>query len=191
MPSFEVRSAASEVRRLACTHLRVEIGHSLELHVSMLKLPFVVGLKQDGSDEADELSSFGKMPTTSARRLTSLLSRSSGLFECNLVRCCAGKARASFSEGRNVKAAALQRRSDGRRHIAPIQYCQGGALLFRRQGQQSLLAMTRSFNIEALNCIAAIWEEPRITGRRMFPRRWRLPHNKCAPLACTGGGVLC
>ena len=36
-------------------------------------------------------SSFGKMPTTSARRLTSLFSRSSGFVECSLVRCCAGE----------------------------------------------------------------------------------------------------
>src|SRR5438105_136383 len=36
-------------------------------------------------------ASLGKMPTTSARRLTSLLSRSSGLVLCNLRRCCSGK----------------------------------------------------------------------------------------------------
>ena len=39
------------------------------------------------------LASLGKMPTTSARRLTSLFKRSNGLVECNLVRCWAGKAR--------------------------------------------------------------------------------------------------
>src|SRR5262249_30485123 len=33
------------------------------------------------------------MPTTSARRLTSLLSRSSGLVLCNLLRCGSGKSR--------------------------------------------------------------------------------------------------
>jgi hypothetical protein len=33
----------------------------------------------------------GKMPTTSVRRLTSPLSRSSELVECSLVRCAAGK----------------------------------------------------------------------------------------------------
>src|SRR5205814_299832 len=38
-------------------------------------------------------ASLGKMPTTSARRLTSLLSRSSGLVLCNLLRCCSGKSR--------------------------------------------------------------------------------------------------
>src|SRR3989344_5544517 len=38
------------------------------------------------------LSSFGKIPTTSARRLTSLLSRSSGLVGCNFVRCWVGEA---------------------------------------------------------------------------------------------------
>lgn len=39
------------------------------------------------------LASLGKMPTTLARRLTSLFKRSTGLVECNLVRCWAGKAR--------------------------------------------------------------------------------------------------
>src|SRR5215467_6100534 len=38
-------------------------------------------------------ASLGKMPTTSARRLTSLLSRSSGLVLCNLLRCGSGKSR--------------------------------------------------------------------------------------------------
>ena len=38
------------------------------------------------------LASFGKMPTTSARRLTSLFKRSNGLVECSLVRCGVGKA---------------------------------------------------------------------------------------------------
>src|SRR5215472_9882990 len=38
-------------------------------------------------------ASLGKMPTTSARRLTSLLSRSSGLVLCNLRRCGSGKSR--------------------------------------------------------------------------------------------------
>ena len=33
-------------------------------------------------------SSLGKMPTTSVRRLISPLSRSIGLVECSLVRCC-------------------------------------------------------------------------------------------------------
>src|SRR3954470_1730256 len=37
------------------------------------------------------LSSLGKMPTTSARRFTSLFRRSSGLVEWILVRCWAGK----------------------------------------------------------------------------------------------------
>lgn len=35
-------------------------------------------------------SSLGKMPTTTVPRLISVLSRSIGLLECNLVRCCAG-----------------------------------------------------------------------------------------------------
>ena len=42
---------------------------------------------------ADEvmLASLGQMQTTSARRFTSLLSRSGGLVECGLVPCWAGK----------------------------------------------------------------------------------------------------
>src|ERR1700730_5059159 len=36
-------------------------------------------------------ASLGKMPTTSLRRLISPLSRSSGLVECSLARCWAGK----------------------------------------------------------------------------------------------------
>ena len=37
------------------------------------------------------LASFGKMPTTSARRFTSLFSRSNGLVQWSLVRCCGRK----------------------------------------------------------------------------------------------------
>jgi hypothetical protein len=36
-------------------------------------------------------ASLGKIPTTSARRLTSLFNRSSGLVLCNLLRRCSGK----------------------------------------------------------------------------------------------------
>ena len=36
-------------------------------------------------------ASLGKMPTTSVRRLISPLRRSSGLVECSLARCAAGK----------------------------------------------------------------------------------------------------
>ena len=36
-------------------------------------------------------ASLGKMPTTSVRRLTSPISRSSGLVECSLTLCWAGK----------------------------------------------------------------------------------------------------
>ena len=71
----------------------VELGHGLELHVAVLELPLVVLLHEDGADQADDRASLGKMPTTSARRLTSLLSRSSGLVLCSLTRCWAGKAR--------------------------------------------------------------------------------------------------
>jgi len=31
-----------------------ELGHGLDLHVSMLQLPFVVGLQKDGANEADD-----------------------------------------------------------------------------------------------------------------------------------------
>lgn len=48
------------------------------------------------------LSSLGKMPTTSARRLTSLFSRSSGLVECNFVRCWVGKPVYGMQNGRVV-----------------------------------------------------------------------------------------
>ena len=71
---------------------RCKFGHGLELHVAVLELPLVVLLEQHGADQADDRASLGKMPTTSARRLTSLFRRSSGLVLCSLVRCCAGKA---------------------------------------------------------------------------------------------------
>ena len=64
---------------------------ALDLHVAILRLPIVVLLHENGADEPHDRVSFGKMPTTSARRLTSLFSRSSGFVECSLVRCCAAK----------------------------------------------------------------------------------------------------
>ena len=43
--------------------------------------PFVVGLDQHGAGEAEQGFGVGEDPTTSVRRLTSLLSRSSGLVD--------------------------------------------------------------------------------------------------------------
>jgi len=39
---------------LAFCGRHVEFGHGLDLHVSMLQLPFVVGLEQDGANAADD-----------------------------------------------------------------------------------------------------------------------------------------
>lgn len=41
--------------------------------------PFVVGLEQQGADQTGVVASLGRMPTTSARRLALLFSRSIGL----------------------------------------------------------------------------------------------------------------
>jgi hypothetical protein len=54
--------------------------------------PLVVLLEQDGADQANDGIFVGKMPTTSVRRLISPLSRSTGLDQCSLARCCAGEA---------------------------------------------------------------------------------------------------
>src|ERR1019366_5480198 len=62
-------------------------------------------------------SSLGKMPTTSARRLTSLLRRSSGVVGCSLVRGCAGKACSASS----ISVASLGQRNalgDGTEKVA-------------------------------------------------------------------------
>jgi hypothetical protein len=45
----------------------------------VLQLPLLVLLEQYRTDQPDDRGFIGKMPTTSARRLTSLLSGSSGL----------------------------------------------------------------------------------------------------------------
>lgn len=34
--------------------MRIELGHTLDLHVAMLQLPFVVGFEQHSSDQADD-----------------------------------------------------------------------------------------------------------------------------------------
>ena len=73
-------------------HWVEHLAHGLDAHVAVLHLPFVIGLEQDGVNEADDGGLEGKMPTTSARRFTSLFKRSSGFVECSLVLCCAGNA---------------------------------------------------------------------------------------------------
>jgi hypothetical protein len=69
------------------------------MHGAVLGLVFVVLLEQDGTDEADDAVLVGdlkggeaNMPTTSARRFTSLFRRSSGLVLWSLTRCCSAKA---------------------------------------------------------------------------------------------------
>ena len=57
-----------------------ERGDGFQRHVARtLHRPFIILLEQHGADEADEGRSLGKIPTTSARRFTSLFRRSSGL----------------------------------------------------------------------------------------------------------------
>ena len=57
-----------------------------------LHRPLVVLLEQDGAPTRRVIAaSLGKMPTTSVRRSTSPLTRSSGLVEWNLARCSLGK----------------------------------------------------------------------------------------------------
>src|ERR1700687_2580445 len=51
-------------------------------------------------------ASLGKMPTTSARRLTSLFRRSSGLVECNFCQWALGKAMKAITSA-SANAAAL------------------------------------------------------------------------------------
>ena len=77
--------------RLLVGERRGELGHALDLHVAVLELPLVLASISTAPIKRVMLSSFGKMPTTSARRFTSLFSRSSGLVECSFARCWAGK----------------------------------------------------------------------------------------------------
>jgi hypothetical protein len=70
---------------------RCEFGHRLGLHIAVLELPFVVGLSSTAPIRRTMAPSLGKIPTTSARRLTSLFSRSSGFVEWILLRCWMGK----------------------------------------------------------------------------------------------------
>ncbi len=62
-------------------------GHGFERHVAVLELPLVVLFEQDGSDEPRNGRRNWKMPTSSARRFTSLFSRSIGLVEWSFGQC--------------------------------------------------------------------------------------------------------
>jgi hypothetical protein len=62
-----------------------DFGHGLELHVTVLELLCIILLEQDGADQADDRRRVRKVPTTSARRLTGLDRRSSGLVLCSLA----------------------------------------------------------------------------------------------------------
>jgi hypothetical protein len=71
---------------------RVDLATGFERHGAMPALPIVVSLEQYGAAQSASSASFGKMPTTSARRFTSLLSHSKRLVLCSLVRRWAGNA---------------------------------------------------------------------------------------------------
>jgi hypothetical protein len=55
-----------------------QLGHDFDLHVAVLQLPFVVLLEQHRADQPDNRGFIGENANNVARRLTSLLSRSSG-----------------------------------------------------------------------------------------------------------------
>jgi hypothetical protein len=57
----------------------INLGEGFDLHVAVLGLPFVVLLDSAAPISRVIEASFGKIPTTSARRFTSLFSRSNGL----------------------------------------------------------------------------------------------------------------
>ena len=84
-------------------------------------------------------ASLGKMPTTSVRRLISPLSRSIGLVECSLVRCCGGKAHV----GEHVGLGFIHQRGElgqlGAQLIgdlAPLLACRRGVVLGERGGDE-------------------------------------------------------
>lgn len=81
------------VCRLGVDCRRCKLGHSLDLHVTAPEQPLVILLDHTAPISRVMMTSLGKMPTTSPRRLTSVLRCSSGLVLCNLVGCWAGKAR--------------------------------------------------------------------------------------------------
>ena len=53
--------------------------------------PFIVLLEEQGANQAGDRGLVGEDADTSLRRLISPLRRSSGLVECSLARCWAGK----------------------------------------------------------------------------------------------------
>ena len=67
--------------------------HRLGAEIAPADLPLVVLLGQQRPDQPDGRRRLGKMPTTFVRRLTSLLSRSSGLVLQIWRQCSRGKAR--------------------------------------------------------------------------------------------------
>ena len=91
-------------------------------------------------------SSFGKMPTTSARRLTSLLSRSNGLVELGLV--LAGEGRVGEHVGFAVDDESGELRPAGAHHLGDMQQRPTGGCgvrllerLAQRGGDHGVLAL--------------------------------------------------
>ena len=66
-----VRPPMQKFGRIGVDQRRCKFGHTLDLHVAVLKQPFVVLFEQHAPISQVMLPSFGKMPTSSARRSTS------------------------------------------------------------------------------------------------------------------------
>jgi hypothetical protein len=65
-------------------------------------------------------ASFGKMPTTSVRRLISPLTRSSGIVECSFARCRRGKVMWASTSG---SASSISAATFGRSWSATRRHC--------------------------------------------------------------------
>ena len=78
-------------RGLAVDH--ADLAELFQAHVAGSARPVVVLLQSSAPTRRTIAASFGKMATTSVRRLISPLRRSSGLVECNCGQCSVGKAR--------------------------------------------------------------------------------------------------
>ncbi len=65
--------------RIGTEQRRCKFGRTFDLHVAVLQQPLIILSSSTAPISRVMLASFGKMPTTSARRLTSLFSRSNGL----------------------------------------------------------------------------------------------------------------
>jgi hypothetical protein len=131
---------------------RSQFDHGFDLHVPLLQLPLVVLLEHTAPISRMIAASLGKMPTTSARRLTSLLSRSNGLVLCNLLRCCSGEIEigqhlglAVVDEGGELWPFRAQLVSDMPQHgarLGPIWLQKGLAKgLAKRRGNHALLGL--------------------------------------------------